>query len=172
VAQSGSVASPGIDQPWEFFGQQGIHHTTSAVSILSDDGFGNVELDFSGWTVNWNDLDIGLGGASWGSNPGGVVIMTCGIDCSVGDSFTLFYTATVTEGPFIGVRYRLGFDGNATSSPAGLFAAATVLPAEDPGVMTTGIIGASVVPVPAAIWLFGSGLLGLIGMISRRKKAT
>lgn len=38
--------------------------------------------------------------------------------------------------------------------------------------MTTGIIGASVVPVPAAIWLFGSGLLGLIGMISRRKKAT
>jgi hypothetical protein len=29
---------------------------------------------------------------------------------------------------------------------------------------------ATVVPVPAAVWLFGSGLLGLIG-ISRRKKA-
>ena len=30
--------------------------------------------------------------------------------------------------------------------------------------------GASVVPVPAAAWLFGSGLLGLVG-IARRKKA-
>ena len=28
----------------------------------------------------------------------------------------------------------------------------------------------AVVPVPAAVWLFGSGLLGLIGM-ARRKKA-
>lgn len=31
-------------------------------------------------------------------------------------------------------------------------------------------IGSSVVPVPAAVWLFGSGLLGLIG-IARRKKS-
>ena len=31
-------------------------------------------------------------------------------------------------------------------------------------------IGVSAVPVPAAVWLFGSGLLGLIG-IARRKKA-
>jgi hypothetical protein len=30
--------------------------------------------------------------------------------------------------------------------------------------------GTSVVPIPAAVWLFGSGLLGLIGM-ARRKKA-
>ena len=30
--------------------------------------------------------------------------------------------------------------------------------------------GQAVVPVPAAVWLFGSGLLGLIG-IARRKKA-
>ena len=29
---------------------------------------------------------------------------------------------------------------------------------------------AAVIPVPAAVWLFGSGLLGLIG-IARRKKA-
>jgi hypothetical protein len=30
--------------------------------------------------------------------------------------------------------------------------------------------GTAVVPVPAAVWLFGSGLLGLVGM-ARRKKA-
>ena len=32
-----------------------------------------------------------------------------------------------------------------------------------------GSVGASVVPVPAAVWLFGSGLLGLIGVARRRK---
>jgi len=31
--------------------------------------------------------------------------------------------------------------------------------------------GAAVVPVPAAVWLFGSGLLGLIGVARRRKQA-
>jgi hypothetical protein len=34
----------------------------------------------------------------------------------------------------------------------------------------SGDVGASTVPVPAAVWLFGSGLLGLIGM-ARRKTA-
>ena len=37
-------------------------------------------------------------------------------------------------------------------------------------VTSTDIINTSVVPVPAAAWLFGSGLLALLG-ISRRKKA-
>jgi hypothetical protein len=32
-------------------------------------------------------------------------------------------------------------------------------------------LGVSAVPIPAAFWLFGSGLLGLVG-ISRRKKAS
>ena len=32
-----------------------------------------------------------------------------------------------------------------------------------------GTVNISAVPVPAAVWLFGSGLLGLVG-ISRRKK--
>lgn len=30
-------------------------------------------------------------------------------------------------------------------------------------------IGATVIPVPAAVWLFGSGLLGLVGIARRRK---
>jgi hypothetical protein len=37
------------------------------------------------------------------------------------------------------------------------------------GVVTAGLDNFQVVPIPGAVWLFGSGLLGLIG-ISRRKK--
>ena len=37
-------------------------------------------------------------------------------------------------------------------------------------VTSTDIINTAVVPVPAAVWLFGAGLLGLVG-IARRKKA-
>jgi hypothetical protein len=29
----------------------------------------------------------------------------------------------------------------------------------------------TVIPVPAAVWLFGSGLLGLVGIARRKKKA-
>lgn len=37
--------------------------------------------------------------------------------------------------------------------------------------MTSGTSGVHVIPVPAALWLFGSGLLGLVG-IARRHKAS
>jgi len=165
VIQPASVASPGIDQPWSTFGNQGIHYTTSEVTILNDDGQGNVELDFSGWSVNWNNIDFNMGGSSWGSNPDGVAQMTCSNDCSNGDTFSIFYTATVTEGPFVGIRYRLGFDSG--SLPLSLSVTGDG-PAEDFGVISTGTISA--VPVPAAIWLFSSGLIGLLGF-ARRKKA-
>jgi len=39
------------------------------------------------------------------------------------------------------------------------------------GGFTGGSVSPTAVPVPAAAWLFGSGLLGMIGM-ARRKKAT
>lgn len=52
---------------------------------------------------------------------------------------------TVQDGPFVGLRISMEFLGN------------------DPPV--------TVVPIPAAIWLFGSGLLGLVGMARRKKVA-
>ena len=168
VVQPGSPTLPGIDQPWNFFGIQGVHKTTAAVTIISDDGAGNVELDFSGWTINWNGIDIGLGGAAWGSNPDGIAQMTCATDCSTGDAFSIFYTATVTEAStgFLGVRYRLGFDGGSLALLT--MAAAEGGTIEDLGIIATGTIGASAVPVPAAVWLFGSGLLGLISLARQK----
>jgi hypothetical protein len=36
---------------------------------------------------------------------------------------------------------------------------------------STGNLAVSAVPLPAAVWLFGSGLLGLVGIGRRRKQA-
>jgi hypothetical protein len=70
-----------------------------------------------------------------------------------------------------GVLYA-GISLNGSVNPGGLYSINTANGAATP-IGNTGmgsITGLTAVPVPAAAWLFGSGLLGLIG-ISRRKKA-
>ena len=145
--------SPNIDNAWLFFGNTGMHQTTSAVNIASDDGAGNVLLDFSGWNVTWNGISsipMGAGAhttTSGASNPEGQAILSCGNTCEFGDTFSLEYSGRVPNpdaSTFAGVAYR--FD-------------------------LTGTIGTSAVPVPAAVWLFGSGLLGLVGVARRKKTA-
>ena len=55
----------------------------------------------------------------------------------------------------VGGNVLINWDGDANSNA---------------GVISTGKLEVSAVPVPAAVWLFGSGLLGLVG-IARRKAA-
>jgi len=62
-----------------------------------------------------------------------------------------------------------GFDGTAINGDASL--AYSTTPTFGPFTYHAVKWEASVVPIPAAVWLFGSGLLGLIG-IARRKKVT
>lgn len=139
----------GIDQPWTFFGSTGLDYTTNATNVLSASG-NTATVDFSGWTVTWNGIAaIPMNSGAWGTNANGVADITCNVDCAVGDTYVLDYTATVPAGDasgFGGVSYQLHLEGS--------IAAGAV----------------SAVPVPAAAWLFGSGLLGLVG-VARRKKA-
>jgi hypothetical protein len=140
----GGTESPGIDNPWGFFGNTGMHETIAPLTILSDDNNGNVTLDFGGWLMEWNGVDMPLGGSGSFPEDTGIATMTCASSCEVGDSYILDYLAHVPPGNpsgFGGVQYTLYLEGNV-----------------------------STVPVPPALWLFGSGLLGLVG-ISRRKKA-
>ena len=135
--------TPAIDNPWNFFGNTGMSQTTSPIQILGDDGAGNVTLDFSGWGVTWQGIpNIPLGGDSTVPADTGIAALTCAVDCTVGDRYVLDYSAHVQQSDPSGkggVLYALHLEGTV-----------------------------SAVPIPAAAWLFGSGLIGLIGAGSRK----
>ena len=136
--------SPGIDAAWDFYSNTGLHFTTSATNVLSASG-NTATIDFSGWHITWNDIAaISMGGGAWAGNADGVAVVSCAVDCAAGDTYTLDYSATIQEGDpsgLGGIAYQLHLVGTVSE-----------------------------VPVPAALWLFGSGLLALAGF-SRRHKA-
>ena len=74
----------------------------------------------------------------------GTATITCANTCEDGDTYTLDYATNVPSDSanFPGVAYQLHLEGVV-----------------------------SAVPVPAAVWLFGSGLVGLAGIARRRKTA-
>ena len=83
----------------------------------------------------------------WNGGPidmggGGNMVVTCANQCEIGDTYVLDYSATVPTGGFKGFFYTLHLEGDIAA-----------------------------VPVPAAVWLFGSGLLGLVGVARRKKQA-
>ncbi len=102
-------------------------------------------VNMSGWTVTWNGIPaINMGGSAWGTG------FTSGVGNLVWNgvnhgAYTLDYHATVPLGDpsgFGGVQYALHLTGTV-----------------------------STVPVPAAAWLMGSGLVGLVGVARRKKQA-
>lgn len=133
--------SPGIDNPWSFFGYTGMHYTVIPPTILSAAG-NTATIDFSGWRMDWNNYAINIGNYAWAGNANGVATVTCAVDCAADDTYALDYSAKWVLANLSSVDYNLHLEG--TISP-------------------------SLVPVPAAVWLFGSGLLSLIGFTRRKK---
>lgn len=144
-----------VDQPWNFFSAVGQHKVIgSGLSMVSAN-----EIDMTGWTVYWGnpagDIDMGAGVASSDSRSvdqdgllavGNTAVLTCddGNVCGDGANFELDYSAVVPPGVpgFSGVLYTLHLEGTISE-----------------------------IPVPAAVWLFGSGLLGLVGVARRKAHA-
>jgi len=90
--------SPGIDQPWSFFGNLGTHQTTTIPVTQNPDG----SLDFNGWEVKWFNMLVPLG-----NNVGATVECGGKASCSPDDRYIIDYTGVVTSGPFQGVGYQL-----------------------------------------------------------------
>jgi len=144
-------------QPWSFFYNTGYDYVGSNGSG-SFGGSTETGVDMSAWTVTWNTIaNIPMGGCSLVAggctqNPGQtneVIFVNSGIGDFTwdgnanGGAYTITYTATVPVGD----------------------------PSNFGGVQYDVFLTGTVVPVPAAVWLFGSGLLGLVGIARRRKTA-
>lgn len=141
--------SGGIDRGWNFFSNTGVHFTSLPTNVLSASG-NTASVDFSGWRVNWSTISsINMGGGTQVyngttyNNGTGIATITCAATCGNGDTYVLDYAAIVPQGDpsnFGGVSYTLRLTGTI-----------------------------SAVPIPAAVWLLGSGLIGLVGVARRRK---
>lgn len=140
------VVNPIVDT-WQYFGSTGNHYMDIPPVVTNDDVNGDggftKYLDWSGWTVTWNSVpDIPMGSGSWTGNPESTAVIICNTaSCSDSSTFVLDYSGTVPECGcgFTGVQYALHLEGTV-----------------------------SAVPVPAAAWLFGSGLLGMIGVMRKK----
>jgi hypothetical protein len=92
------------------------------------------------------------------------LIGAVGLDLNFGQGLDFDYST--------GILYGALFDNSSTTSKFSSINTTTGLATviADMGFNQYEIAIASPIPVPAAVWLFGSGLLGLVG-IARRKKA-
>jgi hypothetical protein len=137
------TGAPDIDSPsTDFYGYIVTHSSSSPTNVLSASG-NTASVDLSGWIWTWGGNNETMGSGAWDGNPNGVAQVICGTNCGNGDTYTLHYSATVPMASPSGIggeQYRLTLNGTITA-----------------------------VPVPAAIWLLGSGLLGLLGL-GRNKK--
>jgi len=134
-------------------GFNGYQPNIGAIGFTSDLST-TYTIDLSLWTV------FGTGGIGrW--------------DTSSGDALELFSNPTL--GVPLGYTSGTNISGSATKNGSSFssigFTPGSYVSTFSNGSITDSItVNIGVVPIPAALWLFGSGLLGLIGM-ARHKKA-
>ena len=150
----------------------------AASGTINDAATGSMTGSFFGhtWVATQTDyFDTHTTGLTWtvgGANGGTYTFDLTGNQVASG---TLFDWSTST-----GIAVLTIFDcpvsGGGACTGASLPMAGGPFVGASPGFNgTTGddfpVSGVSAVPVPAAVWLFGSGLVGLVGVARRRKQA-
>ncbi|MHB8473690.1 MAG: hypothetical protein ACYDC8_12770 [Gammaproteobacteria bacterium] len=143
-----------ITAPDYFFGNTGSWFSNTPITGNTSSG-----LNMSDWDWAWNGIPtLNLGGLAW--QPTNCAALRCigytfanGVgrfqwDGIYGHGYTLDTTSTVPAGDpsnFGGVQFFTHLEGTVTAITA--------------------------VPIPTAMWLFGSGAIGLLGGAQRRRVA-
>ena len=165
--------------------QMNFNGVYSAAGTMNDAGNGTMSdttvPGFFGtqWTAdqqNWFDTHTGTltwaGGTSTGAI--GNFSYTFNLTGNQVAAGTFFDWSTSFNIPVLTI-YDCPVSGGGSCTGASLPMAAGPFPGQQPGFNgTTGDdfpVSGGVVPVPAAVWLMGSGLLGLVGVARRRKVA-
>ena len=141
----------GAIDSWMWAGQPGHHYTTSPVT-----GGTTAGLDFSGWSIYWNGAPGGIGTDLGAWTPTNCTALGCD-----GVSFVDDVAAFSWSGVY-GDSYSLWYSLSYLSDEPGTFIPVNYI------VHLQGTVQSSLIPVPAAVWLFGSGLAGLLGMARRK----
>lgn len=147
IGSDSTNADARIDQ-WNFLAENGHDFT-----VVAPTGGTTTGVDLSGWRSHWHGQIIDMGTNAW--QP-----LNCtSLGCS-GYTFTDGIARFQWDGVY-SHAYTFDYTASPTASdPSGLGSTAFYWHLE-------GTVQA--VPIPADVWLFGSGLLGL-GGIARRKK--
>lgn len=144
------VTNPGIDQnitaPWMFFSttQWGVNYSLADILLtpVIGDGSAGTAGTATADMSGWRVAWSEVAEANTGAGPDADFTYD-------GSNWALDYSTVIPEGDpsgFGGTAYDLHLEGTYTGD-------------------------IEMVPVPAAVWLFGSGLLGLVGVARRRKAA-
>ena len=122
------------------------NNATKSTGAVSGQGFYDYDAEIAG--MSSSQVAVGLFFNWFGNNDIAVLeIFDCAAGVCAGNGVPM------ANGPF--------GSGNADGTPDGTGSVA----------IFNGTGSATVVPVPAAVWLMGSGLLGLVGVARRRKHA-
>ena len=104
--------SPNIDEPWEFFGNTGMHQTLSPVTVTTPGATNTIDL--SGWNVTWNGIpNIPLVATS----PSTVTCDTTA--CSNNEGYVLDGAFHVSGAGFTTVAYTVHLEGTVLAAGAG-----------------------------------------------------
>lgn len=141
---------------FEFSGVAGSFYLDGAgLGTLTDNGNGSGDwsmdlplfAEWNGTVFNFTDLTLSSNATyDFNTIDGTGSLSGVSMNYETGDTFLVGQSTVIGDNPFTGLRITLGMNGN------------------DPVLV-------SAVPVPAAVWLFGSGLIGLAGLARRKTQS-